>query len=165
VLLIAGDGPERASLEALARRRLPGRAMFLGHLADHADLYAASDVFAMPTHDSRESFGLVYIEAAFHAIPSIGTRVGGIPEAILDGQTGLLVPPHAPDQLSAALERLRIDVDLRARLGRAAQTRANDRFTVRRMADRYEEIYLGLLGRSGVPHRARDGRAVDEIAR
>jgi glycosyltransferase involved in cell wall biosynthesis len=144
VLQIAGDGPERMALEALAVKRLPGRARFLGHVADHADLYAASDLFAMPTHDARESFGIVFVEAALHGVPSIGTRVGGIPEAIVDGVTGLLVPPRAPEKLAAAIDRLRSDAALRARLGLAASDRARERFTVDRMTDRYEEIYRAI---------------------
>jgi glycosyltransferase involved in cell wall biosynthesis len=145
VLQVAGEGPQRQDLERLAAMLLPGRARFLGHLADHADLYAATDVFAMPTRNAKESFGLVFIEAAFHGIPSIGTRVGGIPDAIVDGETGLLVAPNAPAELAAALDRLRADGALRSRLGLAAQARAQDLFTVGRMADRYEAAYRGRV--------------------
>jgi len=141
VLQIAGEGPQRQDLERLAAMLLPGRARFLGHVADHADLYAATDVFAMPTRNAKESFGLVFIEAAFHGVPSVGTRVGGIPDAIVDRQTGLLVPPNAPAELAVALARLRADDALRSRLGLAAQARAHELFTVGRMADRYEEAY------------------------
>ncbi len=146
-LLIAGDGPERSALEALADRRLPGKTLFLGHVSDHADLYAASDLFALPTRDAHESFGLVFIEAALHGVPSVGTRVGGIPEAILDGQTGLLVAPGAPDQLAIAIEGLRADPELRHRLGAAAQARANDTFTISQMTDRYQEVYEAIARR------------------
>jgi glycosyltransferase involved in cell wall biosynthesis len=148
VLLIAGEGPERNALDALGRSLLPGRCRLLGHVSDHTDLYAASDVFAMPTHDARESFGLVFIEAAFHAVPSVGTTVGGIPEAIANGQTGLLVEPRAPHDLAAALQRLRDEVGLRERLGSAARARAHATFTVKQMADRYEQIYLAACRRS-----------------
>jgi glycosyltransferase involved in cell wall biosynthesis len=156
-LIVAGDGPERASLEALADRRLRGKARFLGHVSDHADLYAASDLFALPAHDAHESFGLVFIEAALHGVPSIGTRVGGIPEAILDGETGLLVSPHAPDQLATAIERLRSDPALRARLGEAALARARAAFTIAQMTDRYQEVYETIARRSLVG-RAAAGR-------
>jgi glycosyltransferase involved in cell wall biosynthesis len=154
-LLIAGDGPERTSLEALADRRLRGKATFLGHVSDHADLYAASDLFALATQDAHESFGLVFIEAALHGVPSVGTRVGGIPEAILEGQTGLLVSPRAPDQLAAAIERLRSDPDLRRRLGAAAHARANVTFTVSEMTDRYQEVYETIARRPLVGSAAR----------
>ncbi len=147
LLQVAGEGPERPYLQALASRLLTGRSRFLGHVADHADLYAATDVFAMPTHDARESFGIVFIEAALHGVASVGTRVGGIPEAIADGTTGLLVSPQAPDELGAAIARLRDDPDLRTRLGRAAQTRAQDRFSVGAMADAYERIYTRIARR------------------
>lgn len=147
LLQIAGDGPDRSRLEALAADRLPGRVRFLGHVGDHADLYAATDVFVMPTHDARESFGLVFIEAALHDVPSIGTRVGGIPEAILDGTTGLVVAPQSADQLSLAIARLRADQELRHRMGAAAGTRARTHFTVQRMTDRYEEVYRSIAKR------------------
>lgn len=158
-LQIAGDGPQRGALEQLADRLLPGGTRFLGHLADHADLYASSDVFAMPTHDARESFGLVFIEAALHGVPSIGTRVGGIPEAIVEGETGLLVAPRSPDQLRAALERLRSDRVLRDRLGDAARARAEETFTVARMVARYDEVYRKIARRPLVGRSARQTAA------
>jgi phosphatidylinositol alpha-1,6-mannosyltransferase len=141
ILQIAGEGPQRQDLERLAAMLLPGRTRFLGHVADHADLYAATDVFAMPTRNAKESFGLVFIEAAFHAVPSVGTRVGGVPDAIVDGETGLLVAPNAPAELAAAVDRLRSDGALRSHLGLAAQARAQELFTVDRMAARYAEAY------------------------
>lgn len=157
-LLIAGEGPERSGLEALADRRLLGKTRFLGHVSDHADLYAASDLFALAPLDAHESFGLVFIEAALHGVPSVGTRVGGIPEAILDGQTGLLVSPRAPDELALAIERLRSKPELRARLGAAALARAHATFTISQMTDRYQEVYETIarrpLIRNAAPRRA-----------
>jgi glycosyltransferase involved in cell wall biosynthesis len=139
-LVVGGDGPLRAELEAHAARRLGERAAFLGRLPATADLYAAADVFALPSYE--EGFGLVYIEAALHGVPAIGTTVGGVPEAILDGETGLLVPPGAPDALAGALARLRDDAALRRRLGAAAQARANAEFTETVMAARFEKLLL-----------------------
>lgn len=138
-VVIAGDGVERTSLEELAALRLGGRAMFLGRVPDTASVYAASDVFVLPSH--LEGFGLVYIEAAFHGVPSIGTNVGGVPDAILDGKTGLLVPPGDPPLLAASICRLRDDPKLRLRLGLAAKERAESEFTEARMADQYEQVF------------------------
>jgi len=138
-VVVTGDGPERAALERLGVMRLGDRAVFLGRVPDIQDVYAAADVFALPSH--MEGFGLVYIEAAFHGVPSIGTRVGGVPDVILDGETGLLVPPGDPDALAAAIGRLRDDPPLRCRLGEAARTRAYAEFTEERMAERYAAVF------------------------
>jgi glycosyltransferase involved in cell wall biosynthesis len=155
--VVAGEGPERANLERLGSTRLNGRVRFLGHVSRHADLYAASNVFAMPSRTSMETFGLVFVEAAFHSVPSIGTNVGGIPEAIVDGRTGLLVAPRDPDALAAAIIRLREDAALRYGLGETARARAYATFTEVGMANRYERLYRscslledGALGHQGI---------------
>ncbi len=139
IVVIAGDGPERATLENLASARLNGRARFLGRVPDTADVYSAADIFVLAS--AMEGFGLVYVEAAFYGIPSIGTNAGGAPDAIADGETGLLVPSGDIAALTAAIDRLHHDTDLRLRLGRAACLRANSEFTEEHMADRYAKIY------------------------
>lgn len=138
-LAVAGEGPERGALEALATERLKDRAIFLGRVPDVNDFYAACDVFALPSH--LEGFGLVYAEAAFHGIPSIGTNVGGCPDVVEDGQTGLLVAPGDAAALARALERLQADPALRQRLGEAARARAHAEFTEQVMAERYQQIF------------------------
>jgi len=138
-VVVAGDGPERDALERLGVARLGGRAVFLGRVPDIQDVYAASDAFALPSH--MEGFGLAYIEAAFHGVPSIGANAGGVPDAIRDGETGLLVPPSDPAALTAAIVRLRDDPALRARLGDAARKRACAEFTEERMAERYAAVF------------------------
>jgi len=134
-LLIAGEGPARKELEALAARLLGPRALFLGQTADVNPVYAAADVFALPSH--MEGLGLVFLEAAHHKVPSVGTRVGGIPEAILEGETGLLTPVQDSQALALALERLREDPDLRHKMGEAAQRRVREEFSESAMAERY----------------------------
>ena len=139
VVVVAGDGPERQSLEGFAAEHLGHRALILGRVRDTADVYAAADVFALPS--SMEGFGLVYIEAAFHGVPSVGTTAGGIPDAVVDGETGLLVSPGDIPALTGALRRLRDDPSLRRRLGEAARARARAEFTEDRMADRYAALF------------------------
>lgn len=139
MLVVAGDGPERGTLEQLAAARLGDGTRFLGRVPDTADVYAAADVFALPSR--MEGFGLVYVEAAFHGVPSIGANVGGVPDVIADGETGLLVPQGDVPALATATERLRDSPELRHKLGEAARTRACTEFTETRMAERYLELF------------------------
>lgn len=99
---------------------------FEGIIADEAlcRLYRESDLLVMPSRSYRasvEGLGLVFLEAGFFGIPSIGTRHGGIPEAIQDERTGLLVEPEDPLSLARAIQRLVIDEGLREQLGAAAR--------------------------------------------
>ena len=137
-LIVAGEGDERVALTLRARDRLGSRAVFFGLLSDLSDFYAAADVLAHGSY--AESFGLVYVEAAFHGKPSVGTRVGATPETVAHGRTGLLVPPGDPVAMAEALQTLRIDSLVRALMGQAARDRAWSEFTDRRMADRYLEV-------------------------
>lgn len=138
-LAIAGEGPEHDALACLASRRLGDRARFLGHVADMATFYAACDVFSLPSY--MEGFGLVYVEAAFHGVPSVGTKVGGVPDAVADGETGILVPPGDVDALTEAVGRLLADEPLRLRMGEAARRRALAEFSECRMVDGFERLF------------------------
>jgi phosphatidylinositol alpha-1,6-mannosyltransferase len=99
---------------------------FLGNIPDDelTNLYDRADIFAMTSINharSVEGFGLVYLEAAAHGLPVVAHNVGGVAEAVQDGVTGLLVPPHRPAQLAAAFEKLIHDPGLRERLGTAGR--------------------------------------------
>jgi phosphatidylinositol alpha-1,6-mannosyltransferase len=99
---------------------------FLGNLPDEelSEVYDRADIFAMTSVNhghSIEGFGLVYLEAAAHGLPVVAHDVGGVSEAVLDGVTGLLVPPDRPAQLAAAFEQLVFDEDLRQTLGSAGR--------------------------------------------
>jgi glycosyltransferase involved in cell wall biosynthesis len=99
---------------------------FFGNIPDDelSDLYEGADIFAMTSinlEHSVEGFGLVYLEAAAHGLPVVAHDVGGVAEAVIDGVTGLLVPPQRPVQLAAAFEKLIHDRDLRHRLGNAGR--------------------------------------------
>ncbi len=134
-LVVAGEGPERPALERLADSCLTGRALFLGRVPDTAEVYDAADVFALPSY--LEGFGLVFIEAALHGVPSIGTTVGAVPETVCDGETGLLVPPGDREALASAILRLYDNPELCRHLGMAAQSRALALFTEDTMIERY----------------------------
>ncbi|HEX6032230.1 MAG TPA: glycosyltransferase family 4 protein [Tepidiformaceae bacterium] len=139
VLVVLGDGPERERLERLAGAIAPGDVRFLGHvLGEPSEFWASLDAFALPSVE--EGFGLVFLEAALRGVPSVGAAVGGVPEAILHGDTGLLIPPDDADALTEALFRLRDDEGLRQRLGAAGRARAREQFSERAMGDRLEAV-------------------------
>ena len=103
---------------------------FLGDIPDHqlGRIYAQADIFAMtsvPHRHSVEGFGLVYLEAGAYGLPVVAHAIGGVPEAVIDGETGLLVAPGDGAALTAALGRLLADPVLRRRLGDGGRTRAH----------------------------------------
>jgi len=128
-LVVAGDGPDRPRLEALARG-LGVPARFLGRVPDRdlPALYSAADLFVLAAREEPngdvEGFGLVLLEAAACGTPSVACRSGGVPDAVDDGVSGLLVPPDDPPALAAALTRLLSDEALRRRLSCGARARA-----------------------------------------
>jgi glycosyltransferase involved in cell wall biosynthesis len=127
-LRIAGGGPLEATLrDQIARRELGELVQLMGAL--HSDelpaFFAGIHVFAMPSH--REGYGVAALEASASGKPVVATNVGGIPEVVRDGATGLLVPPHDPPALAAALRRLAAEPDLRRRMGEAGRHFACER--------------------------------------
>jgi len=122
-LVLAGGGECSARIEGLARSVLGSSALLLGCVAreEAAELLRAADLFAFPGID--EAFGLVYLEAQACGLPVAAFRNGGVPEAVADGETGLLTPPLDRAAYASALARLIGDADLRHRLGAAARAR------------------------------------------
>jgi glycosyltransferase involved in cell wall biosynthesis len=117
-LVVAGDGPLRG--------RVPGARGFVSH-DELQRLYARAAVVACPSR--REGFGVACLEAMAHGRPVVAAAVGGLLDLVVDGETGLVVPPRDPGALRAALERLLGDRDLRRALGTAARLRAQERFS------------------------------------
>lgn len=147
-LLIVGDGPLRGELVEQARALGLGRVHFLGERQDvGAILRGASDLLVSATRS--EAFGMTFIEAGACGLPVIGPAVDGVPEAIEDGVTGILVPPEDPERLADALERLAGDPGLRRRLGNAGRERAERDFTRARYVREFESLYEELI--SGSP--------------
>jgi phosphatidylinositol alpha-1,6-mannosyltransferase len=140
--VIAGTGPDQPRLHRLAGRLgLQNRVRFVGEV-DHDQLplyYSAADLFVMPAREDPpdvEGFGLVFLEANACGTPVIGARTGGIPDAIQDGETGLLVPPNAPDSLTEAAVRILTDPDFADTLGRQGRRRALNEASWDHIADR-----------------------------
>jgi glycosyltransferase involved in cell wall biosynthesis len=136
-LLVAGEGEERAALEAEAGDRV----WFLGALRREQvlELFAAADAVLLSS--VWENFPHVLVEALAVGTPVIATRVGGVPEIVEDGINGLLVPPSDPEALATAVRRFFADGDLRKRLSAAAE-RSVARFAPDVVADRLEETLL-----------------------
>lgn len=123
LLLIAGDGPERPRLDRLVRTLgLENHVQFLGSLSQEElrSYYSLADVFLMAGREvpgDIEGFGLVYLEANACGTPTVGARVGGVPDAIRDGETGLLVPPDDPAATADALVQLLTNPERARHLG------------------------------------------------
>ncbi|MDG7001773.1 MAG: glycosyltransferase family 4 protein [Nitrososphaerota archaeon] len=134
-LEIVGDGPELETLRVLSKDLgVSDRARFYGSLSGNPlyERYASCYLLVMPSRTTEydvEGFGTVFLEAALFGKPSIGTRSGGIPEAIVDGETGVLVPEGDVSALSDALKKLLSDRDLALRLGESARKRVLTFFT------------------------------------
>jgi glycosyltransferase involved in cell wall biosynthesis len=142
--LIAGDGPRRDELEALARRLgIDRRVRFLGHCEDVPDLLASSDLFVLPSRS--EAFPNAVLEAMAAGLPVIATRVGGIVELIEHQRTGVLVPPDDPRALGFALLDLIQWRSHAIELGQAARTVVEQRYSFEQMVAAFERLYLDTL--------------------
>jgi len=149
VLLVAGDGPRRTSLEEQARALgLARRVRFLGLRADVPDILAAADVFLLASR--YESFGLAILEAMAAGLPVIAARVGGIPFVVEDGKTGFLVDARRPEDIADRVRALAEDPEKRASLGRAGRARLLERFSVDAMIRGVESMYTDLARAKGL---------------
>jgi glycosyltransferase involved in cell wall biosynthesis len=134
VVLLAGRGDRERSLrEQAARLGIDPRVRFLGLRDDVPALLAIADLFVQPS--LSEGLSIAILEAMAAGKPVITTSVGGNPELVVDGETGLLVPPAASGPLAAAMIRLLQDTAETRRLGDAGRARVNDRFTIDAMVE------------------------------
>jgi glycosyltransferase involved in cell wall biosynthesis len=131
-LVVLGEGPQRAELERLANDRVH----LLGRVPDVAAWLRRADVLVHPAR--WEGFGLALLEAMLASLPVVATRVSSIPEIVVDGKTGLLVPPDDASALAAAVNRVLADPAVYGERGRA---RAQAEFSVAEMTDRTLAIY------------------------
>jgi glycosyltransferase involved in cell wall biosynthesis len=139
-LLCFGRGPLRESLERLVTKLGLSRCVrFVGFRNDFVDLLPGLDVLVHPA--AREGLGVAVLEAMAAAVPVVATAVGGVVDAVSDGAEGLLVAAGDGPGLVAAIERLAGDAALRRRLGAAGRSRAEQEFSIARMADGYAELY------------------------
>jgi glycosyltransferase involved in cell wall biosynthesis len=142
--VIAGDGAARSALAAqVSELALDGRVKLLGWRTDIAALLAAADVFVLPSRN--EALGVSALEAMAAGKPVIATAVGGVPEAVCDGETGLIVAPGDSQALAGAISALIADPARRERFGAAGRRRVQERFSTHAMATAVEGVYERLL--------------------
>ncbi len=151
--LLGGDGDNRPALQALAKALgLGSRAVFLGHIDNPYDFLNVLDVHVLCSHS--ETFPYVILEAAALKKPTVATAVGSVPELIIDGETGLLVPPGDHRRLAGAVMALLRQPEYASQLGEELNVRAQPYFNPTAMAERHLEVYRCVID------RGRRGRVV-----
>jgi glycosyltransferase involved in cell wall biosynthesis len=149
-LRIAGDGPERAALsEEIHSLGLDGAVELLGDRNDIVDLLRESHLFVLSSRS--EGMPMSVLEAMASGVPVVASAVGGIPELVVDEESGLLVEPGDPQPLAAAIARVISDAELRQRLATAGYERASRLFDTERWRQEHVNLYQRLLSE----HRAR----------
>lgn len=142
--LFIGEGKLRTDLERQARRMgLDNRVRFTGFRTNPEALMKSLDIFCLPS--LSEGLSSAILAAMACRLPVVATQVGGIPELVVDGVTGFLVPPCHPERLREALSQLLASVQLRRRMGQAGRNRVESSFTLERKWDQTESLYLQLL--------------------
>lgn len=147
-LILVGEGPERARIEAEVNRlRVGGYVRMLGLRRDVRRILAAADAFLLTS--VSEGIPLTLIEAMAAGRPVVSTRVGGVPEVIVEAETGLLAPSGGETLLAEALLQLAADPGLQARMGEAGRQRAYNLFSEEQMHAGYQKLYDAMVGRRG----------------
>ena len=148
VVVLVGDGPERPRLQRLARE-LGVRLLLPGFLDDPQPTLAGCDIAVLPSR--AEGLPLVVLESMALGVATIATKVGGVPELIQDGESGLLVPVGETAALASALQRLRTDPEARRRLGEAAAGRVRQHFDVESMLHAFDSYLMSVSRARGRP--------------
>ena len=149
-LLLAGDGPCRARLEAVVReQRLQDAVIFAGFVDDVPQVYAALDVFVFPS--LAEPLGTSLLAAMAWGLPVLSVASGGVPEYVEDGENGLLVTQPESDLFSAGMLRLLSEESLRMKLGREARRTIEERLSAGRMVENTIRVYKDILQKKQTP--------------
>jgi glycosyltransferase involved in cell wall biosynthesis len=142
-LLIVGEGSLRNELEALAQKlKIEKHIMFANFRKDVKQILSAIDILIVPS--LLEGFPMIILEGMAMAKPIIATRIDGIKEQILDGESGILIPPRDPDAIVEAILRLSADKELSQNLGLEGRRRVENEFTVEKMVSETERVYQSL---------------------
>jgi len=143
--VLVGDGPDRPRLERLGRQLgVSDRICMPGWVKDPRPWYPGFDVLALPSRS--EALGIAAIEAMLARLPVVASRVGGTPEVVVDGDTGILVPPDDHEALARGIRSLLAAPALRSKMGESGREIALRRFGLPPMLRSYESIYRELLG-------------------
>lgn len=146
-LLIIGDGPEKANLQKLVSQlQLSRQVEFIGFVNDVSSYLEQLNVFVLPSQAEGLPFSI--IEAMAKGIPVVATRTGGVPELVLDGQTGLILDEATPDAIAGAITKLLEDKKLAQKMGAAARRRSRELFSVHPMVTQMETIIKEAVTRS-----------------
>lgn len=144
--VVVGDGPDRRELQALAERMdLDEKVRFLGRISEELkrQVYLAADLYVMPSRPGSmgevEGFGISFLEANAYGLATIGSTVGGIPDAVEHGVNGLLVPPDDPSTLACAINELLKDPQRRREMALAGQRRIQEKFNWQKIVDSIED--------------------------
>jgi glycosyltransferase involved in cell wall biosynthesis len=147
--MIVGDGPDRPEVEnELVRLGLAKAVRLLGERTDVSELLAGSDVFVLSS--ASEGLPLSVEEAMAAGLPVVASAVGGVPELVVDGETGFLVPPGEAERLAEALGMLLGDPALRRRMGRSGRARAEELFDLTAFRQAHVELYHRQLAKRGM---------------
>jgi glycosyltransferase involved in cell wall biosynthesis len=144
---LEGKGEYRLKMESLAAE-LGVLAQFMGFQRNVGDWLTAADVVLVPSHS--EPLGNATLEAMAYGRPVIGARVGGIPEMVVDEETGILVPPKSPSELAAAIDQLLGDAEWRQRRGLLARRRCEEMFSLEAHVEAVLKEYAVVLDRAAV---------------
>lgn len=143
-LVIVGDGPCRENLIGTVRQlQISKKVIFLGDRSDVPELMNAFDTFILSS--VTEGISLTLLEAMATGLPVVATNVGGNPEVVVDGVTGILVPPKDPEKMAEAIIRLLQNRELAKQMGDAGRKRVEEKFSLERMVREYENIYEECL--------------------
>ncbi len=143
-LLMVGDGPEMTRICKLIRDlRLEDHVILLGKQENLEELYSISDLMLLLSE--KESFGLVALEAMACGVPCIGTNVGGIPEVIVDGETGYICELGDIEEIAAKAIALLSDDNLHQTFSRMSVENVRTKFRANRIVEQYEQLYFNLL--------------------
>jgi sugar transferase (PEP-CTERM/EpsH1 system associated) len=161
-LHVAGDGECLSALkEQSSALGLQRHVRFLGLVRDVPALLAQASLFVLPS--LSEGISLTLLEAMAVGLPIITTPVGGNPEVVVDGHTGLLIPVQRPAELAQAMLRLRRNPAEGRRMGAAGRRRVEEHFEIRGMVREYERLYGAVLGRRHATAGALVARATGEL--
>jgi glycosyltransferase involved in cell wall biosynthesis len=145
VLAVVGDGEERVRLQGTAQRLGVADAVrFVGSRSDARRLLSGFDLYV--NSSISEGISLTILEAMAAGVPVIATSVGGTPEIVSDGHSGLLVAARNAPALGAAIRTLALQPDKRKQIGIEGRRTVEERFTIDRMIDHYAQLYRGLVG-------------------